>query len=302
MLLKRLTVHFGVDEGVKSSRQIAYTEWGRPDNPHIVVCVHGLTRNCRDFDFLAEALEADCRVICVDVVGRGQSDWLVSEAGYDNYLLYLSDAIELLKHIRALGGADIQLDWVGVSMGGLIGMALATQPVLPLTLPVPVRRLVISDIGPLIPVTALARIGQYLGRDPRFNSLEEFEAYLKKISNPFGPLTEPQWHHLAIHSVREFDDGTYGFRYDPRIAESFKRHLTKDIDLWEQWDKLHIPTLVLRGMESDLLSAKTAMEMKVRGNRTQIIELSGIGHAPMLISEDQIKIVKDFLLATTPAR
>jgi pimeloyl-ACP methyl ester carboxylesterase len=302
MLLKRLTVHFGVDEGVKSSRQIAYTEWGRPDNPHIVVCVHGLTRNCRDFDFLAEALEADCRVICVDVVGRGQSDWLVSEAGYDNYLLYLSDAIELLKHIRALGGADIQLDWVGVSMGGLIGMALATQPVLPLTLPVPVRRLVISDIGPLIPVTALARIGQYLGRDPRFNSLEEFEVYLKKISNPFGPLTEPQWHHLAIHSVRKFDDGTYGFRYDPRIAESFKRHLTKDIDLWEQWDKLHIPTLVLRGMESDLLSAKTAMEMKVRGNRTQIIELSGIGHAPMLISEDQIKIVNDFLMAPTPAQ
>jgi pimeloyl-ACP methyl ester carboxylesterase len=302
MLLKRLTVHFGVDEGVKSSRQIAYTEWGRPDNPHIVVCVHGLTRNCRDFDFLAEALEADCRVICVDVVGRGQSDWLVSEAGYDNYLLYLSDAIELLKHIRALGGADIQLDWVGVSMGGLIGMALATQPVLPLTLPVPVRRLVISDIGPLIPVTALARIGQYLGRDPRFNSLEEFEVYLKKISNPFGPLTEPQWHHLAIHSVREFDDGTYGFRYDPRIAESFKRHLTKDIDLWEQWDKLHIPTLVLRGMESDLLSAKTAMEMKVRGNRTQIIELSGIGHAPMLISEDQIKIVNDFLMAPNSAQ
>lgn len=302
MLLKRLTVHFGVDEGVKSSRQIAYTEWGRPDNPHIVVCVHGLTRNCRDFDFLAEALEADCRVICVDVVGRGQSDWLVSEAGYDNYLLYLSDAIELLKHIRALGSADIQLDWVGVSMGGLIGMALATQPVLPLTLPVPVRRLVISDIGPLIPVTALARIGQYLGRDPRFNSLEEFEVYLKKISNPFGPLTELQWHHLAIHSVRKFDDGTYGFRYDPRIAESFKRHLTKDIDLWEQWDKLHIPTLVLRGMESDLLSAKTAMEMKVRGNRAQIIELSGIGHAPMLISEDQIKIVNDFLMAPTPAQ
>jgi pimeloyl-ACP methyl ester carboxylesterase len=302
MLLKRLTVHFGVDEGVKSSRQIAYTEWGRPDNPHIVVCVHGLTRNCRDFDFLAEALEADCRVICVDVVGRGQSDWLVSEAGYDNYLLYLSDAIELLKHIRALGSADIQLDWVGVSMGGLIGMALATQPVLPLTLPVPVRRLVISDIGPLIPVTALARIGQYLGRDPRFNSLEEFEVYLKKISNPFGPLTEPQWHHLAIHSVRKFDDGTYGFRYDPRIAESFKRHLTKDIDLWEQWDKLHIPTLVLRGMESDLLSAKTAMEMKVRGNRAQIIELSGIGHAPMLISEDQIKIVNDFLMAPNSAQ
>ncbi|MBI0408403.1 MAG: alpha/beta hydrolase [Nitrosomonadaceae bacterium] len=301
MLLKRLTVHFGLDENVKSSRQIAYTEWGRPDNPHIVVCVHGLTRNCRDFDFLAEALEADCRVICVDVVGRGQSDWLVSEAGYDNYLLYLTDAIELLKHISALGSTNIQLDWVGVSMGGLIGMILATQPVFPLTSAVPIRRLVMSDIGPLIPVSALVRIGQYLGRDPRFSSFKEFEAYLKKISNPFGPLTETQWHHLAIHSVREFDDGTYGFRYDPRIAESFKRHLSKDIDLWVEWDKLHVPTLVLRGIESDLLTSKTAIEMKIRGSRTQIIELPGIGHAPMLISEDQIKIVRDFLLAPTLA-
>ncbi|MBA0014686.1 MAG: 2-succinyl-6-hydroxy-2,4-cyclohexadiene-1-carboxylate synthase [Nitrosomonadaceae bacterium] len=301
MLLKRLTVHFGLDENVKSSRQIAYTEWGRPDNPHIVVCVHGLTRNCRDFDFLAEALEADCRVICVDVVGRGQSDWLVSEAGYDNYLLYLTDAIELLKHISALGSTNIQLDWVGVSMGGLIGMILATQPVFPLTSAVPIRRLVMSDIGPLIPVSALVRIGQYLGRDPRFSSFKEFEVYLKKISNPFGLLTETQWHHLAIHSVREFDDGTYGFRYDPRIAESFKRHLSKDIDLWVEWDKLHVPTLVLRGIESDLLTSKTAIEMKTRGNRTQIIELPGIGHAPMLISEDQIKIVRDFLLAPTLA-
>lgn len=160
---------------------------GRPDNPHIVVCVHGLTRNCRDFDFLAEALEADCRVICVDVVGRGQSDWLVSEAGYDNYLLYLTDAIELLRHISALGSTNIQLDWVGVSMGGLIGMILATQPVFPLTSAVPIRRLVMSDIGPLIPVSALVRIGQYLGRDPRFSSFKEFEAYLKKSRIPLVP-------------------------------------------------------------------------------------------------------------------
>ena len=301
MLLKRLTVHFGLNEGIKTSRQIAYTEWGKPDNPHIVVCVHGLTRNCRDFDFLAEALEVDCRVICVDMVGRGQSDWLVNEADYDNYLLYLSDAIELLKHVGALGNTDIQLDWVGISMGGLIGMALATQTALPLPLPVPIRRLVMSDIGPLIPVSALARIGEYLGKAPRFNSFDEFEVYLKKISNPFGPLTEAQWHHLAIYSVRKFDDGTYGFRYDPRIAESFKRHLLKDIDLWEQWDKLRTPTLVLRGTESDLLSSKTAMEMEVRGIRAQIVELPGIGHAPMLVGEEQIKIVKDFLLAPTPA-
>ncbi|MCX7183639.1 MAG: alpha/beta hydrolase [Nitrosospira sp.] len=298
MRLKSFPVFSSYAADANNSRHIAYAEWGKPDNPHIVVCVHGLTRNCRDFDFLAQALAADCRVICVDVVGRGQSDWLADAADYDNYLLYLSDAVALLEHIGVLGDTSIQLDWVGISMGGLIGMALAIQLPLPLPLPIPIRRLVMSDIGPLIPVAALTRIAQYLGRDPRFASFDEFEAYMKKISVSFGPLTEAQWHHLALHSAREFDDGTYGFRYDPRIAESFKKHLSGDIDLWAQWDALHVPTLVLRGMQSDLLSAETAREMQVRGAKAQIIELPGVGHSPMLVSDDQIALVKDFLLAS----
>lgn len=298
MRLKRFPVFSSHAGAASDSRHIAYTEWGESDNPHTVVCVHGLTRNCRDFDFLAQALAADCRVICVDVVGRGQSDWLADAADYDNYLLYLSDAVALLEHIGVLDDTSIQLDWVGISMGGLIGMALAIQLPLPLPLPIPIRRLVMSDIGPLIPVAALTRIAQYLGRDPRFASFDEFEAYVKKISVSFGPLTEAQWHHLALHSAREFDDGTYGFRYDPRIAESFKNHLSEDIDLWAEWDALHVPTLVLRGMQSDLLSAETAREMQVRGARAQIIELPGVGHSPMLVSDDQIALVKDFLLAS----
>lgn len=303
MLFKRFPVSSGHAGDVNNARHIAYTEWGEPDNPHIVVCVHGLTRNCRDFDFLAHALAANCRVICVDVVGRGQSDWLADVSGYDDYLLYLSDAVALLEHIGVLGNASIQLDWVGISMGGLIGMMLAIQPglPLPLPLPIPIRRLVMSDIGPLIPVAVLARIAQYLGRDPRFASFDEFEAYMKKISVSFGPLTKAQWHHLALHSVREFGDGTYSFRYDPGIAASLKKHLSQDIDLWAQWDALHVLTLVLRGMESDLLSAETAAEMQVRGARAQIIELPGIGHSPMLVSDDQIAIVKGFLLAPTAA-
>ena len=297
MRIERFPIPPGMDRGGSDNvRHIAYTEWGESDNPHIVVCVHGLTRNCRDFDFLAQALAADCRVICVDVVGRGQSDWLMNAAGYDNYLLYLADAVALLQHIGALGDDRIQLDWVGVSMGGLIGMALAIQLPLPLPLPIPIRRLVMSDIGPLIPVAALTRIAQYLGRDPRFTSFDEFEAYMKKISVSFGPLTEAQWRHLALHSVREFDDGTCGFRYDPRIAESFKKHLSGDIDLWAQWDALHVPTLVLRGIQSDLLSSETAAEMQARGARARIIELPGVGHSPMLVSDEQIALVKDFLL------
>lgn len=277
----------------KKPHRIAYTDWGDSENPHVVVCVHGLTRNCRDFDYLARAMQNDCRVICVDVVGRGQSDWLEHADDYDYYPLYLSDAIALITHIKAQYTVPMTLDWVGISMGGLIGMMLAIQP----NLPVSVNKLVISDIGPLIPAIALKRIAEYVGKDPRFQSVDEFKAYIKMISASFGPLTEEQWNHLAVYSVREYSDGSMGFRYDPRIAISFKTHEIKDIDLWMYWDKLTTPTLVLRGMESDILSAETAAQMKIRGAKAKVIELAGVGHAPMLVDAAQIDIVRDFILS-----
>ena len=276
----------------KKPHQIAYTDWGNPQNPHVVICVHGLTRNCRDFDNLAQALQTDCRVICVDVVGRGQSDWLEHAHDYDYYPLYLSDAMSLVAHIQSQYEKKITLDWVGISMGGLIGMILAIQP----NQPVAINKLVLSDIGPLIPAVALRRIADYVGKDPRFGSFEEFKQYMKAISVSFGPLSEEQWHHMAVHTVREYPDGTYGFRYDPRIAISFQEHEITDIDLWAQWDQLTVPTLVLRGVESDILSAQTAVQMQLRGAKAQIVELPGIGHAPMLMDDNQIKIVRDFIL------
>ncbi|MDE2389291.1 MAG: alpha/beta hydrolase [Betaproteobacteria bacterium] len=276
----------------KKPHQIAFTDWGNAQNPHVVICVHGLTRNCRDFDYLAQALQADCRVICVDVVGRGQSDWLEHAHDYDYYPLYLSDAMSLVAHIQSQYEKKITLDWVGISMGGLIGMILAIQP----NQPVAINKLVLSDIGPLIPAVALRRIADYVGKDPRFGSFEEFKQYMKAISVSFGPFSEAQWHHMAIHTVREYPDGTYGFLYDPRIAVSFQEHEITDIDLWAQWDQLTVPTLVLRGMESDILPAETAVQMQLRGAKAQIVELPGIGHAPMLMDDNQIKIVRDFIL------
>ncbi|MDP1950131.1 MAG: alpha/beta hydrolase [Nitrosomonas sp.] len=278
---------------VGKSHHIAYTEWGGRNNPHVVICVHGLTRNCRDYDFLANALETDCRVFCVDVVGRGQSDWLDHAEDYDNYQLYLSDVKELLTYIRKQYRGDIKLDWIGISMGGLIGMLMAINP----EIPIPIRRLIMSDIGPLIPATALQRMSDYVGKDPHFNSFDEFDAYLRKISVSFGPLTEDQWHHLSKHSARKYDDGTYGFLYDPKIAVSFKKdRLKKDIDLWGYWDQLQVPTLVLRGTESDVLSPDTAAEMQKRGPKAEIVELTGIGHAPIFLDSKQIAIAKEFLL------
>lgn len=275
----------------KKPHHIAYTDWGDPENPSVVVCVHGLTRNCRDFDCLALVLQKKFRVICVDVVGRGQSDWLEHAQDYDCYSLYLSDAISLLAHIKSQYTSPITLDWVGISMGGLIGMFLAIQP----NLPVSINKLVISDIGPLIPAVALKRIAEYVGKDPRFKSFDEFKAYMKAISVSFGPLTEEQWTHLAIHSVRKYPDGSCGFRYDPRIAISFKEREIKDIDLWEQWDMLKVPTLVLRGTESDILSAETALQMQARGAKAKVVEINGVGHSPMLMDKEQINIVYQWL-------
>ncbi len=293
VLVKRLLVPTPSSDGEqKKPHSIAYTDWGDPQNPHVVICAHGLTRNCRDFDYLARALQSDCRVIAADIVGRGQSDWLEQAHDYDYYPLYLSDAISLISHLQAQYQRAITLDWVGISLGGLIGMFLAIQP----DIPSPINKLVMSDIGPLIPEAALRRIADYVGRDPCFKSFEEFKQYMKAISVFFGPLTEEQWNHMAIHSVREYADGSYGFRYDPRISISFKAHEIKDIDLWQQWDQLNIPTLVLRGMESDVLSAETAAQMQKRCAKAKIVELPGIGHSPMLMDENQIKIVRDFII------
>lgn len=293
ILVNRLLVPTLSGDGKqKKPHYIAYTDWGNRQNSHVVICVHGLTRNCRDFDYLARSLQSDCRVICVDVVGRGQSDWLEYAHDYDYYPLYLSDALLLVAHIQTQYHTKITLDWVGISMGGLIGMMLAIQSSAPFI----INKLIMSDIGPLIPAAALKRIADYVGKDPRFSSFEEFKQYMKVISVSFGPLTEDQWNHMAVHSVRVYADGSYGFRYDPRIATSFKDREIKDIDLWEQWGKLNRPTLVLRGMESDVLTAETAVQMQVRGAKARIVDLSGIGHAPMLMDDNQIKIVRDYIL------
>ncbi|MCB1985767.1 MAG: alpha/beta hydrolase [Burkholderiales bacterium] len=275
----------------KKPHHIAYTDWGDSKNPHVVICVHGLTRNCRDFDYLADVLSSQCRVICPDVVGRGQSDWLEEEKDYDYYPVYLSDAALLIRHIRSQYSVPVKIDWVGISMGGLIGMMIATDP------ENEIHKLVISDIGPLIPVAALKRMSEYVGKAVRFNNLAEFETYIRKISAPFGKLTDEQWRHLTIHSARLLSDGAYSFYYDPKISASFKAHtLMDDINLWEYWDRLETPTLVIRGAESDVLLDETAVEMQQRGPRAKIVELSGIGHAPILLDEKQIFIVKNFLL------
>ena len=266
--------------------RLAYVEWGAAKPDRTALCVHGLTRSGRDFDALAGALARDgLRVACPDVVGRGRSDRLADPAGY-GYPQYLADMNALIARLDAP-----QVDWIGTSMGGLIGMMLAAQPNTPL------RRLVINDVGPFIPKAALARIGEYVGRDPRFADLAAAEAYFREIHAPFGALTDAQWRHLTEHSVTPAEGGGYRLAYDPAIALPFRDAEPQDVDLWALWDLIAIPVLVVRGAESDLLLAETAAEMAARGPRAEVAEIPGCGHAPALMDDHQVALIRDWLLA-----
>jgi pimeloyl-ACP methyl ester carboxylesterase len=266
-----------------------YTEWGARDNPRIVICVHGLSRNCRDFDTLAHTLETEFRVICPDIVGRGNSDWLGNKAGYVN-AQYAADITTLIARLTSDGPREIF--WVGTSMGGIIGMMLAGLP------NTPIQRLVLNDVGGVVPQAAIARIVMYLGKDPRFSSFKELEALVRLISAPFGPLTDAQWEHLTRHNSKQHPDGRWGFNYDPGIALPFQSVELTDVPLWQHYDPIACPTLLLRGADSDLLLKDTAREMTQRGPRARLVEFAGVGHAPMLMSADQVEVVKNFLLSS----
>jgi pimeloyl-ACP methyl ester carboxylesterase len=265
--------------------RISYLEWGDPRNRDALVCVHGLTRSARDFDELARALCGQFRVVCPDLAGRGDSDRLADAKLYA-VPQYLADMVTLVARL------DVEVvNWLGTSLGGLVGMALAALP------GTPVKKLVLNDAGPLISSVALKRIGAYVGRIPTFASLEEAEQYVRTISAPFGPHSDAQWRFLAQTWVRKEADGTWRPHYDPRIAEAYSAQpLEKDLDLWAMYDAVRCPTLVVRGEQSDLLSRDTAAQMSRRGPKAKVAEIAGVGHAPTLLHADQIALVRDFLL------
>jgi pimeloyl-ACP methyl ester carboxylesterase len=265
--------------------RISYLEWGDPRNRDALICVHGLTRSARDFDELARALSGQFRVVCPDLAGRGDSDRLADAKLYV-VPQYVADMVTLIARLDAES-----VNWVGTSLGGLVGMALAAQP------GTPVKKLVLNDVGPLVSKVALARIGGNVGKSPTFASLDEAEKYLRTIAAPFGPHSETQWRFLTETWVRKQPDGNWRAHYDPRIAEAYNAQpLEKDLDLWPLYDAVRCPTLVVRGEHSDLLSRDTAVAMTRRGPKAKLAEIRGVGHAPTLLHADQIAIVRDFLL------
>lgn len=281
---------------------MAYWRWGDVHAAHTVVCVHGLARQGRDFDVLAQALLARAaasghalQVICPDVVGRGQSDWLADPQGYQ-LPTYAADMLALLAHLKPQ-----TLDWVGTSMGGIIGMAVCAHAA---SVGATVRRLVLNDVGPVIQWEALARIGAYLGRSVPFTDLQQAVDAMWAISTSFGPHTPAQWLELSRHMVKPLPDGQTGvaLHYDPAIAVPFRAVTPEsaaqgEAALWQLYDSITAQTLLLRGAQSDLLSPQTARHMTERGPRARLLEFADVGHAPTLIAADQVEAVASFLLA-----
>ncbi|KAK82499.1 alpha/beta hydrolase family protein [Bordetella holmesii CDC-H635-BH] len=290
--------------------RMAYWEWGDPANARVLLCVHGLTRNGRDFDHLARRLAPHYRVVCPDVVGRGQSDWLTNPMYY-TIAQYASDMMTLLARLR-----PARLAWVGTSMGGLIGLGLAgalgmarqahaAQSHAGLPLPpsheLSIERMVLNDVGPRLQRVALDRICENVGARAVFNTFDEALQATKVSCATFGPHSEEHWRELADNSYVS-EGGHWVKRYDPNIALALAAQANPQAYeageqlLWHAYDGLGCPVLVLRGADSDLLSAQTVQEMQQRNPRTEEVVFSGVGHAPTLMSADQVQPVADFLL------
>jgi pimeloyl-ACP methyl ester carboxylesterase len=273
--------------------RMAYKEWGDPANPRVLVCVHGVTRVAGDFDALAANLSDHYRVVCPDVAGRGRSERLRDPS---HYVLpqYVADMVTLIARVTA-NSEDEAVHWVGTSMGGLIGMILASFE------NSPIRRLVLNDIGPVLDPAALARIGEYIGQDVRFSSFEEGARFVKDVSSSFGPHSDEEWRKLAGDVLVQAPGGAWVRHYDLGLAKPFaaitpERAKQDEGALWAAFDAIRCPTLLIRGELSDLLSRATAEEMMRRGPRPQLAEIPGVGHAPTLMHAQQIAIVREFLL------
>ncbi|MBC3906607.1 alpha/beta hydrolase [Undibacterium sp. NL8W] len=268
---------------------MSYKEWGDPLNPKVLVCVHGVTRVAEDFDSLAVALCQEYRVVCPDVVGRGYSGRLRNPMHYQ-IPQYVSDMVSLLARLEAE-----TVHWFGTSMGGLIGMSLASLP------DNPIKKLVLNDVGPVLNPEALARIGEYIGQDVRFESFDEAQAYIKAISISFGPHSEAQWEKLARDVLRQNEQGQWVRHYDLGLAQPIKASTPElaaiaQTMLWAAYDAISCPTLLVRGAESDLLTAESAQAMMQRGPRARLVEFAGVGHAPTFLQPEQIAVAVDFLL------
>lgn len=266
--------------------RMAYHAWGNPTNSKVLICVHGLTRRGSDFKTLAEAMSHDYYVVCPDVVGRGDSDRLKNPMLYA-VPQYVADMASLIKQ---LGVA--QVDWFGTSMGGLIGMVYASMP------KNPIRRMLINDVGPRIEPEAIKRLGSYVGQPFVFKERPDALQRLNEICASFGSHTPEEWE-VYNGPMLVQKDGLWVMHYDPDISVPFASvnpimAKAGEMAMWHAFKQIHIPMLIVRGGESDLLSAKTVAEMCRVNPHIRSIEIPGVGHAPAFVKPEQVALAKEF--------
>ncbi|MBL0420356.1 alpha/beta hydrolase [Ramlibacter sp. AW1] len=298
-------LHHITCQSAAGAHRMAYWQWGDPQASQVVVCVHGLSRQGRDFDVLARALlgaaRGALRVVCPDVAGRGHSDWLQDPTHY-RIPTYAADMVALCNELDRTAPVA-WFDWVGTSMGGLIGLGVCGTPGLPM--PAPVRRLVLNDVGPVIQWEALQRIGQYLGKAGRYDTVQHAADAMAVISAGFGPHSPEEWLALSKPMLRPLPEGGFTLHYDPAISVPLSQLRPDDAAaseavLWQLYDQIRAQVLLIRGADSDLLTHATAVQMTQRGPRARLIEFAGIGHAPTLVTPAQVDAVVSFLLQEPP--
>lgn len=268
---------------------LSYIEWGNPNNPNVIFCVHGLARNANDFDHIAKHLSKDYRVIALDLPGRGHSEWLENKKHY-NYHTYIKDVLLLLKNLSITS-----VYWIGSSMGGIMGMAMATY------YPKYIKTLILNDVGPELPKKTIARIEKYVDLDPSFENEEEASLHIKRIYKNFGITSEKDWRHITQNSIRLCPDNKYRLSYDPAIITGTSAKKTsswrdsKDfVNLWYLWEKITCPILLIHGTKSDILLTSTIDKMQ----KSRIFDLhviEGAGHVPALIHKKDIESIDNWL-------
>lgn len=287
MLAQPRTLFFDAPTGANPAitHRIAVHEWGDSNASETVICVHGLTRNARDFDALALYLSPHYRVLCIDIAGRGKSEWL-ADANHYNYPQYVADVVFILTSL-----AITRAHWVGTSMGGIIGMMIAGA------LPALLQTLTINDIGCLVPAAGLQRITSYVAIPPIFATREQAEAELRSRCAPYGIPSDVHWQHVFAHSIEQMSNGRFRLAYDPAIAQNFPPiEMSQDVNLWGVWPSLqHVPVLLLRGEESDILPAEVAAQMRMTHPNLHVLEVPHIGHAPSLMDDAQIAAIADWI-------
>ena len=259
---------------------VGYRAFGEETNPNVLFCVHGISRNARDFDAIGEALSDLYYVIAVDMPGRGQSEWFEDKSQYGDALY---DTV--IGDLIMMCGAR-KVDWIGTSMGGNIGMRIAAME------NSPIRKLVLNDIGPYVPEAGRRANGASFGLDPRFATEAEGIRWVRENRSAFGPFDDAGWEKFGRDSLRPISDTEWGLDYDPGLAQNRSLATT---DTWEQWEQIACPVLAVWGLDSLLLTAETVERMRTTGPKAEIYEVAGVGHCPGLTDDRQIGVIREFL-------